>query len=161
MIDTKRDNGSYIPLPEFGRFETAEDAAIEAERIGRALTGIVPVVIKTSFAIDRYMVGREVKVGDYINQHLFSDVNPFKVIAITKSGKTVTIAPVEAKRNPEWKPEIVPGGFAGHCTNNREQQWIYGGICGSASKVRLGAKGWAQGLYRASKNPVKFHDYNF
>ena len=30
-----------------------------------------------------------------------------------------------AKLSEGWKPEIIPGGFAGHCTNQRSQTYEY------------------------------------
>ena len=61
-------------------------------------------------------------IGKYINQVLYTDVNPVgKIIGI--KGKTkVIIQPVEAGPN-KAKMEYIPGGFVGHCYNQNEQEY--------------------------------------
>ena len=49
-----------------------------------------------------------------------------------------------AERAADWKPEIVSGGFAGHCTNNGNQSkaWVIkSDPDGEVVRARL-QKGW-------------------
>ena len=104
-------------------------------------------------------------VNDRVHYSIGSDVFPGVVIKVTP--KTVTIRDSQATLHPDWKPEIEPGGFAGHCSNQHSQQWEFSDnvngivrkftyrknpqkfiMVGSQSSVLHG--GW-----------VKFHDYNF
>ena len=64
------------------------------------------------------------EVGKFANHHMYSDINPYEIVRII-SDKTIEIRPMDAERDPDWKPEFVVGGFAGHCTNNNAQEWIY------------------------------------
>ena len=54
----------------------------------------------------------------------WSDADPYEIVKIRTSGKTLTIREMKATRNPEWKMEWVQGGFAGHLKNQDEQEWI-------------------------------------
>ncbi len=102
------------------------------------------------------------KVGMYCNRFLYSDVNPFEIIEVSKSGKTITIRDMDYKLDPNWKPKFVEGGFAGHCTNDREQKWIITSKPkGSTLKLRLSKKGYGNGYYKVAFKPSKHHDYNF
>ena len=47
---------------------------------------------------------------------------------ISRTAKTRTLARVLSVKDPEWKPDFVPGGFCAHCTNQSEQTWVYAGI---------------------------------
>ena len=64
----------------------------------------------------------ELDVGDHAHVSLWSDVEPVTVVKRTK--KTVTVRRDKAERDPNWKPEWIPGGFSAICTNNEDQQWI-------------------------------------
>lgn len=105
--------------------------------------------------------------GDYMTETLWSDTTAWKVVA--RSGTTVTLQEVLVERDPEWKPEILPGGFAGHCTNQREQTWVYAGLGQATCKVRLvksrfagSEKLWgSKGRTFIANGAVNFHDYNF
>lgn len=100
----------------------------------------------------------------YLNKHGWSDVHPFEVISMSPSGKTAKVREMNATLDPEWKPEWVSGGFAGHVTNNGTQRWLYSSNPdGHIVTVRLCKRGWQsnQGRHVPSDHPVKFHDYNF
>lgn len=100
----------------------------------------------------------------YLNMHGWSDVKPFEVLSITKSGYTATLRAMKAERDPSWTPDVVPGGFAGHCINNNEQRWIITpDPKGFILKVRRTKAGWRNGHTRfvAAHEPCKFYDYNF
>lgn len=66
---------------------------------------------------------REVKVGDGITLRVYTDCHAFTVISRTE--KTLTIQQDTATLKNDWKPEIIPGGFAGYCVNQEEQEYDY------------------------------------
>ena len=72
-----------------------------------------------------------------------------------------------AKLDPTWKSEMIPGGFAGHCTNNREQRWIITeNPDGEITEGYLGKDNqwYEKGSDRRtiiSQGYVKFYDYNY
>lgn len=66
---------------------------------------------------------REIEVGDGVTMYLYSDRRAYTVIA--KTAKTITIQRDKAIRDPNFKPEWVPGGFSAICTNCEDQKWTY------------------------------------
>ncbi len=64
------------------------------------------------------------EVGDGISRHGYSDIAPFEVIEVSKSGKKIKCRAMKADLDPAFKPEFIPGGFSAHCVNNNEQKWI-------------------------------------
>ena len=100
----------------------------------------------------------------YANHYGWSDVNPFEVVRVV-SAKTLEIRAMEAERDPTWKPEFILGGFAGHCINQGEQEWlIKSNEQNPVVRIRLGKKGWKDAHGRRfglSDKPIKFYDYNF
>ena len=96
-------------------------------------------------------------VGKYINEYLYSDVNPVGRIVGIKSKTILYVQPVVATRN-KTEMEMIPGGFSYHCTNNRAQEWEYeeqGDII--EVKMTTGRYDWK----RIVDAPRKFYDYNF
>lgn len=61
------------------------------------------------------------QVGDGVTYSLFTDCLAHTVIY--RSGARIVIQRDKVKRLD--RPEFVPGGFAGHCTNQREIRWEY------------------------------------
>ena len=107
------------------------------------------------------------KVGDQAAVYYYSDVHPCTVIKRTK--KFVTVQMDNYKLNKEIRPNIIPGGFAGHCTNQRELQYdITRNEKGGLMKFGLRQDGtWCQ-CGDSSRNPTAlgkgwraFYDYNF
>lgn len=106
----------------------------------------------------------------FANMHGWSDVHPYEIVKVI-SDKTIEIRAMNATLDPNWKPEIVPGGFAGHCTNQSEQRWVYESnpdapvIRMRACKPTSANRGYvwksAYGHHCLSDKPRKFHDYNF
>ena len=100
----------------------------------------------------------------YANQFGYSDVSPNEIVRAV-SAITLEIRAMRAERDPEWKPEIIPGGFAGHCVNQHEQRWIItSDLNAPVIRIRLGKKGWKDrhgNRYNVSDSPRKFYDYNF
>lgn len=98
--------------------------------------------------------------GQYFTQFGYSQSYPWKEIA--RTAKTVTLQKVEVGPDPEWKPEILPGGFAGHCTNQSEQTWVYAGLSKRTMKVFQTKKGWSHKGERFIEGMAReFYDYNF
>ena len=62
----------------------------------------------------------EMEVGDHAHIQMWSDIEPCTVIKRTKT--TITVRHDKATRKESWKPEFIPGGFAGHCVNNDDQE---------------------------------------
>lgn len=64
-----------------------------------------------------------VKVGDGATVCLFSDRNAGTIVKVTKA--SITIQYDKATLDPNFKPEVIPGGFAGHCVNQEDQTYTY------------------------------------
>lgn len=106
--------------------------------------------------------------GEYLTETGYSDTYPVRVVSRTAS--TVTVQRVETVLDPEWKPEVVMGGFVGHCTNNNAQKWVFAGLSERTFKLRLVKSRFAGSdkLWRSkggsefiANGAVRKHDYNF
>jgi len=106
----------------------------------------------------------------YANMHGYTDIEPYEVVRVV-SEQTMEIRRMTAKLSNGWKPDISPGGFAGHCNNQETQTYDYTSD-ESAPIVRIRKvkpkhsnrmMTWksAYGHHRLSDKPCKFHDYNF
>jgi hypothetical protein len=100
----------------------------------------------------------------YANEIGYSDVEPHEVVCEV-SAKTLEIRAMDAERDPTWKPEFIPGGFAGHCINQSEQRWTYASNeQRPIIRIRLSKRGWKDkhgNRYVLADKPRKFYDYNF
>ncbi len=101
---------------------------------------------------------------NFANHYGYSDVYPFEVVRVI-SDKTIEVREMDAERDESVQLEWLPGGFVGHCVNQRDQKWI---ITSNESnpviRVRLNKKGWQDKHGRRfglSDKPVRFYDYNF
>lgn len=63
------------------------------------------------------------EVGDRVSIKGYSDITPYEVTAVNKSGKRATIREMSAELDPTWKADVSIGGFGGHCKNNDTQRW--------------------------------------
>lgn len=101
----------------------------------------------------------------YANAYGYSDVTPFEVVRVV-SEKTLEVRALNAERDPTWKPEIIPGGFAGHCVNQHTQRWIIT-PCAEAPVIRIRKRKDGKFYSKSGKKfvladaPRKFYDYNF
>ena len=108
---------------------------------------------------------KDFQVGDQAHITLYTDTNPYTVIE--RKGKRIKLQRANAKLDPTWKPEMIAGGFAGHCVNNREQRWIITeNPDGAITEGYLGNDNqwYEKGSNRRNtieKGYVKFHDYNY
>ena len=93
----------------------------------------------------------------------FTDRTACTVVRVSTSGITIWIQPDIATLD-DWKPEIIPGGFAGHCVNNADQRYAYlpdpGGTIHSA-RLRKDGRYRTPGGERVIPGRHHFHDYNF
>jgi len=83
------------------------------------------------------------------------------------SDKTIELRSMSAERAADWKPEIVAGGFSGHCTNNGNQSkaWVIKSDPeGYTVRARLQKNGsWksSHGRHSLHTAAIKHYDYNF
>jgi len=101
----------------------------------------------------------------FANHMGYSDINPFEIIKVI-SEKTIEIRSMDAERDLTWKPEIIHGGFSGHCVNQNEQRWdISSNVQNPIIRIRFSKNnGWKDKYGRKfmlSDKPHKFYDYNF
>lgn len=99
--------------------------------------------------------------GQYFTEIGYSQQYPW--VVVKRTAKTVTLAKVCVKADPEWKPEIAPGGFCGHCTNQHDQTWLFDKVEATWKKtIRMTKRGWMSGATRFVEGRAKeFYDYNF
>jgi hypothetical protein len=101
--------------------------------------------------------------GKYFTEYGYSQSYPW--VEIKRTAKTVTLARVRVKADPEWlaKKEFSPGGFCGHCSNQHEQTWLFDEIVPEYTKViRQTKKGWSHmGDKFIEDRAIEFYDYNF
>jgi hypothetical protein len=102
--------------------------------------------------------------GEYMTEKMYSDTVPF--IVVSRTAKTLKLIEVRVERDPDWQPNIFPGGFCGHCTNQCEQTWLYAGLGEREVTVRLVKYGrkkiWVYKSLRFIANGAnRFYDYNF
>ena len=104
-----------------------------------------------------------VKVGDGVTIHYYSDAHAGTVIARTKT--TLTIQQDKATLKEGWKPEIIPGGFVGHCVNQDEQEYDYerdeNGRIYKAHWSNVKGRFVAEGCLSISNGRNEYYDYNF
>jgi hypothetical protein len=104
-----------------------------------------------------------VKVGQGITLHGFSDATPYEVIAVSKSGKQVTLRKMKATLNREestLKQDI--GGFVAHTSG--EQVWdIESDEDGLTQKMNWSNKKqkFTSNGQNATCGATKYYDFNF
>ena len=114
---------------------------------------------------DTRLTPATVKVGDGVTVHLYSDAHAYTVIKVTKC--SITVQRDTATIDPNFKPEFVTGGFAGHCTNQSEQTYTYErNPEGNVETYRWSTKnnryqGGGDGSIIVTKGRHEFYDYNF
>lgn len=112
------------------------------------------------------IMNKEITFDDckFANHLGYSDVNPFEIVRVV-SDITIEIREMNAERDQSVKLEWVAGGFAGHCVNQRDQEWfITSDKSAPIIRIRLGKNRWKDKFgrrYELSDAFVKFYDYNF
>lgn len=101
---------------------------------------------------------------NYANHYGYSDVTPFEIVRVV-SDKTIEVREMKAVRDESVDLQWIPGGFAGHCVNQRDQKWhITSNETNPIVRIRLAKAGWqdAHGRrFKLNDKPVKFYDFNF
>ena len=98
-------------------------------------------------------------IGMYVAKFLWSDISCIGKIVGTYGKTGIVVEPWDGVEQTT-KMERIPGGFAGHVTNNQSQEWVFEKIEGDNIKMRLG-KGFAKDRNQISFAPQKHHDFNF
>lgn len=99
---------------------------------------------------------------NYFTECGYSQCYPW--VEVKRTAKSVTLAKVEVAPDPEWKPEMIPGGFCAHCTNQHAQTWLFDKIDErNTVTVRWSVRGeWrAKGVRFIEGAAREFYDYNF
>ena len=125
-----------------------------------------------AFAAERGAAARSeckvvpVKLG-FANNALYSDVEPFEVVRVV-SDKTIEVRAMDATMADDWKPNMVSGGFAFHCTNNADQRkaWVItSNEANPVVRIRKQKNGtWynkSNGRFFLAEQPAKKYDFNF
>jgi chromosome condensin MukBEF MukE localization factor len=105
--------------------------------------------------------------GEYVTESMYTDAHAWVVLG--RTAKTLTVAKVLVKRNLDWKPEFIAGGFAGHCVNNSEQTWLFDRISNETKVLRLVKSRYTgsdmmwgyKGEKFIANGAVEMYDYNF
>jgi hypothetical protein len=113
-------------------------------------------------------IARNKPIKAFANFSGYSDVEPFEVVDVRTENKVV-IRAMKAERAEGWKPEIVSGGFAGHCTNNEDQRnaWSISPdeegrlVTLRWSKAKMRWQSACGSRYYMSDTPAKKYDFNF
>ena len=113
-------------------------------------------------------IARNKPIRAFCNHIMYSDVEPYEVVERRTEIK-VMVRMMDADRRDDWKPEIISGGFSGHCVNNGDQgnAWdIKQNEANALIAVRWSnAKtGWfdsSGGRYSMEDAPRKKYDFNF
>ena len=98
----------------------------------------------------------------YANCYLYSDIDPYQIVRVI-SDKSIEVKPMRCTRN--FKPSYIPGGFAGICINQDDQEWI---IEESTSEHVIRLRKRKDGhfykgsmRFKLSNVPIKYYDFNF
>lgn len=112
----------------------------------------------------------EIEIADvlYLNEILYSDVNPYEVVEMITPNKWVvraldTSLKSDARKNIQ--NSFCPGGFAGHVDNDYQEWDIYVNEKNPLITVYRGKKNKyfkISGMPMSmTLNPIKFYDFNF
>jgi hypothetical protein len=113
--------------------------------------------------VNNYANVNNVGVGEGITCYGYSDAHAYTIVK--RTAKTITIQRDDAALD-NWKPEIIPCGFCGHCTNQESQKYTYTRSTEYPTEILHADK---QGFFHSNSDKNKFviigryefHDYNF
>lgn len=148
--DVKREAGWYMSYLRDGREDMARHTKERLEEKIREFG-------------QRRLLPSNVKVGDGATICYWSDREAGTIVKVTR--KSITIQRDKATLSPDFKPEFIPGGFAGTVINQHEQSYTYEPDP-SGRKMTFH---WSEkyqsygqpGNLRAIKGRHEFYDYNF
>lgn len=104
------------------------------------------------------------KVGDGATICHYTDRTACTVVKVSPSGKTIWLQADEVTLQENWKPDIIPGGFSGHCVNNSDQVYNYKPNTNAAmsrATIRQNGKMTTSFNERVITGRHHFYDYNF
>jgi hypothetical protein len=103
------------------------------------------------------------QTAKFANLVLHSDTMPYEIVKVI-SAKCIELRPMKAEKGV-WHPEVHPGGFCAHVSNQHEQTWVItpdetaGTIRARLHKNGQWRSSW--GRHVLSAEPRKFYDFNF
>lgn len=101
----------------------------------------------------------------FANVHGYSDTTPYEIIAVSPSGKQLTLRAMKCEKAASWNPEFHVGGFVANCSNQNDQKWGItadeNGHVIKANKRKDGRFWTAYGKASIEPQPRRFYDYNF
>jgi hypothetical protein len=107
-----------------------------------------------------YRRGWQPVIGEGATLHFYTDAHAYTIISVSKSGQSFKMQRDKAVRLND--PEFIPGGFAGHCTNNNSIRYNYEkDEKGYALTVRRCKRNWSTNKQRVSMGRSEHYDYNF
>lgn len=161
-------------IAKFGEVLITPDTELELVKVRSAYALVEKAEFCSNEATSWIHVDREDELNTelflhpFANKVLYTDVHPYEVIKHNTPRK-MTIREMDAELDPEWKMNMIPGGFVGHVTNNRAQSYTYTSnpenpekeIRYHNSKKRRGWFDKHGNRYSPNTSPYKFYDYNF
>lgn len=102
------------------------------------------------------------KVGMGVTLHYPSDCYPYEITKVI-SKQTLEIRAMNHEPVPGWVADFHPGGFLGHISNLRDQQFTYSSnSTGRVNRIRLNKRGrWMSGTIPYAVGTAKFfRDWN-
>lgn len=106
---------------------------------------------------------RSLEVGDRVHICHWSDIDPGTVVK--KTDKSITVRYDDADRDPNWKPEFIPGGFSVICTNDSSQKWIIKEDLNGKTEIFRWSNKYNRYRNKSGENVYpgwyKYYDYNF
>lgn len=113
--------------------------------------------------IDAVKIRESYVVGDGATVNYWTDAHAYTIIG--KTAKTLTLQRDKATLSPDFQPEWVSGGFAGHCVNQNEQTYDYerdtNGMVVKAYWSDRKCGYYVDKTLRVSHGRHEFYDYNF
>lgn len=97
----------------------------------------------------------EQKIGMYVSRAGYSDVSIIGKIVGVKGKRTFLVKSMSAEKQIA-KLDFIVGGFAGHCVNQHEQQWLF-----KESDEIIEVKNLKNSRLVYSQKPYHYYDYNF
>ena len=87
----------------------------------------------------------------------------YEVIAVSESGKTITLRAMHATLKKDCKMDAVAGGFCAHVRNNGGEWDLSSDVNGKIVKARLTKRGWrvTHGGNLTLGGARMYYDYNF
>jgi hypothetical protein len=161
-LDTIGDSywGEYYPRPA-----TPEDRPATADpgvRVTQSAEDAEYAAYDEDTQRERQGYPGQFAAGDGATTHIGSDAQAWTVIAVSPSGRTITLQGDTATLDPDFTPDFHPGGFAGHVSNSHDQSYSYArDPDGPVRQARLTVRGWSANGTPVSKGRRAFYDYNF